>query len=83
MATLTIRNLDDDIRDFLRAQAAENGRSMEAEVRDILKSVARQDSASPADVFARIHKLFSAIGGADDLAVPKRQPTPTPPNFSE
>lgn len=83
MATLTIRNLDDDIRDFLRAQAAENGRSMEAEVRDILKSIAKQGNTSPADVFARIHKLFSAIGGADDLVLPKREPVPAPPNFSE
>ena len=81
MATLTIRNLDDDIRDFLRAQAAQNGRSMEAEVRDILRSVAQQGSASPADVFAHIHKLFSAIGGANDLALPKRAPAPKPPNF--
>lgn len=36
MAALTIRNLDDDIRDALRIQAAERGRSMEAEVRAIL-----------------------------------------------
>ena len=36
MAALTIRNLDDDIRDALRVQAAERGRSMEAEVRAIL-----------------------------------------------
>lgn len=32
MATLTIRDLDDEIRDKLRIRAADHGRSMEAEV---------------------------------------------------
>jgi plasmid stability protein len=36
MATLTIRNLPDDVRDRLRARAAQAGRSMEAEARAIL-----------------------------------------------
>jgi len=36
MATLTIRNLPDDIRDKLRLKAAQGGRSMEAEARAIL-----------------------------------------------
>lgn len=36
MAAMTIRNLDDEVRDALRVQAAERGRSMEAEVRAIL-----------------------------------------------
>ena len=36
MATLTIRNLPDDVRDRLRVRAAQNGRSMEAEARLVL-----------------------------------------------
>ena len=36
MASITIRNLDDNVKKTLRKQAAENGRSLEAEVRDIL-----------------------------------------------
>jgi plasmid stability protein len=36
MATLTIRKLPDDVRDALRLRAARNGRSMEAEVREML-----------------------------------------------
>ena len=36
MATLTVRDLPDDVRDKLRIRAAENGRSMEAEVRSLL-----------------------------------------------
>ena len=36
MAVMTIRDLDDEIRDRLRVRAAHNKRSMEAEVRAIL-----------------------------------------------
>jgi plasmid stability protein len=36
MATLTIRGLDQALHERLRVKAAENGRSMEAEVRAIL-----------------------------------------------
>jgi plasmid stability protein len=36
MATLTIRNLPDDIRTRLRVRASSNGRSMEAEARAII-----------------------------------------------
>lgn len=36
MAALTVRNLPDEVRERLRRRAAHAGRSMEAEVRDIL-----------------------------------------------
>jgi Arc-like DNA binding domain len=36
MATLTVRNLPDEVRDALRVRAAQRGRSMEAEARAIL-----------------------------------------------
>ena len=36
MATLTIRNLPDDIYERLRTRAAANKRSMEAEARDLM-----------------------------------------------
>ena len=39
MASITIRNLDDDIKQRLRLRAAEHGRSMEEEARDILRRV--------------------------------------------
>ena len=37
MASITIRNLDDDIKHRLRVRTAEHGRSMEEEARDILR----------------------------------------------
>ena len=39
MATLTVRNLDEDVVRRLRIRAAEHGRSAEAEHRDILQTV--------------------------------------------
>jgi plasmid stability protein len=39
MATLTVRNLSDDVYHRLRVRAAENHRSMEAEVRTLLRDI--------------------------------------------
>ena len=47
MATLTVRNVDDDIARRLRVRAAEHGRSAEAEHREILRA-ALMDHASQA-----------------------------------
>jgi plasmid stability protein len=38
MAMLTVRNLPEEVHRALRARAAQRGRSMEAEVREILTS---------------------------------------------
>lgn len=40
MATVTIRNLDDDVVEALKAQAKANNRSLEAELRQILAQIA-------------------------------------------
>jgi phosphopantothenoylcysteine decarboxylase / phosphopantothenate---cysteine ligase len=45
MASLTIRKLDDAIRDELRLRAARNGRSVEDEVRVILRDASQASSA--------------------------------------
>ncbi|WP_308389694.1 plasmid stabilization protein [Acidithiobacillus sp. AMEEHan] len=41
MATVTIRNLPDEVHRALRVRAATHGRSTEAEIRDILESTVR------------------------------------------
>jgi len=51
--TLTIRNLDDDVKQALRILAATNGRSMEAEARRIL---AEEVSKSIPDEFSDVSK---------------------------
>ncbi len=56
MASLSVRNLDDDLLALLKRRAARRGRSAEAEVREIL----RQALSSEAEV------------GFDDLAAELR-----------
>jgi plasmid stability protein len=41
MATVTVRNLPDEVHRALRVRAAHHGRSTEAEIRDILEMVAQ------------------------------------------
>ena len=54
MATLTVRNLDDDVVRRLRIRAAEHGRSAEAEHREILRSVLIGDEAHQAEQRQRV-----------------------------
>jgi plasmid stability protein len=71
MATLTIRNLPQETHDALKARAASAGRSVEAEVRQILKHAALGAEAAPsqAALAERVAKA-RAILGARVLAGP-------------
>lgn len=70
MSTLTIRNIDTDTKDKLRLAAASHGRSMEEEVRTILRSVLSQPAAAQG-LGSRLHARFAAIGGVE-LPWPER-----------
>jgi plasmid stability protein len=80
MSTLTIRNLEPAIKDKLRMSAATHGRSMEEEVRTILRSVLTQPEAPAMGMGSRIHARFAAIGGAV-LEVPARTGAPRAASF--
>jgi len=56
MAMITIRNLPDEVHRALRVRAAENGRSTEAEVREILASAVKPESR------LRMGEALSALG---------------------
>ncbi len=47
MAVMTIRNIDEAFKKRLRVRAAINGRSMEDEARDILRSALSADEPRP------------------------------------
>ena len=64
MATLTIRGIDDELRDRLKIRAAQHSRSMEAEVREILADALAGDS-NDVGLGNRIHQRFEAIGGVE------------------
>lgn len=46
MASIIIRNLEEQLKQQLRVRAAENGRSMEAEVREILRAALQESAPS-------------------------------------
>jgi len=72
VANLTVRGLDQDTKTRLRIRAARHGRSMEAEVRAILRDVlAEQELPQDTGLGSRIHARFAAIGGLD-LDLPPR-----------
>jgi antitoxin FitA len=71
MATLTVRNLPDDVHRALRVSAAQHGRSTEAEVRAILENAVKpQERLRMGDALAA---LGTRIGLSDkDVAALNR-----------
>ncbi len=47
MASVTIRNLPDDVKQSLRERAAKNGRSLEDEARRAVIALVRPEAAEP------------------------------------
>ena len=80
MASITVRNLDVELKRRLRIRAAENGRSMEQEVRDILRTALDQDAVPTRNLGTAIHELFKPLGGVE-LEIPPREPMREPPQF--
>lgn len=81
MANLTIRNLDDNVKAVLRMRAAQHGRSMEEEARQIL----RQTLAPPVpdgSLAERIGRRFAGLD-VDNLPIPTRRPSRPAPQFDE
>ena len=79
MASITIRNLDDDVKTRLRVRAAEHHRSMEEEVRLILRdAVGRKPSSRNLVSIVRSH--FGPENGVD-LELPPRERGREPPAF--
>ena len=79
MASITIRNLDDDVKSRLRVRAAGNGRSMEEEVRLILRGAVRRTPSS--DNLANIIRAYFGPSNGVDLELPPRVAGREPPSF--
>ena len=82
VATLTIRNLDDTVRDWLRQRASDRSHSMEEEVRQIHRQVVKPaDTATTSEgLGSRSHNHFAQLGGVA-LELPSRGDTPAAPDL--
>ena len=80
MASITIRNLDDDVKTRLRTRAAGHGRSMEEEARLILADAVEREAAPAKGLGTALHELFKPFGGVE-LEIPLREPMREPPRF--
>jgi antitoxin FitA len=81
MASITIRNLDDETKERLRVRAAQHRRSMEEEARNILRGALDAETAVPRNLATAVRNRFAVLGGVD-LEIPVREPVrePPPPN---
>jgi len=79
MASITVRNLEDKLKRRLKVRAAENGRSMEQEVREILKSALDKPNqpTTGTDLVKRIRAIWEPLGGVE-LELPAREPMRDP-----
>jgi len=67
MASIVVRGLDESVKQQLAASAKEHGRSMEAEVRDILTKAAQRPGLG-----VSLMRAAREVGGFDDLTIPAR-----------
>jgi plasmid stability protein len=67
MAQLIVRSLDDDVAAKLKARAKRHGRSMEDEIRHILRDAASADEGRKLTLGTRIASRFALSGLDDDL----------------
>ncbi|WP_149196661.1 FitA-like ribbon-helix-helix domain-containing protein [Luteimonas suaedae] len=80
MATMTIRNIDDQLKMRLRVQAARHGRSMEDEARDILRTALSAEPVRGESLVEAIRARVAPLGGVE-LDLPAREPIRTPPEL--
>ena len=81
MTTMTIRNIDEPLKARLRIRAAEHGRSMEEEARDILRSALNAEPETGRSMLDAIRSTLGPDRGFD-LELPPREPMREPPDLS-
>ena len=78
MASITIRNIDESTKARLRVRAAHHKRSMEDEVRNILRAALSEESPAQHNLADAIRRRFQPLGGVK-LELPLREPMREPP----
>jgi plasmid stability protein len=62
MAQVIVRNLEEAVKRKLQRRAARHGRSMEEEVRDILRNAVKDEERGRKGLGTEIAELFRGIG---------------------
>jgi plasmid stability protein len=62
MAQILVRNLENEVKTRLQRRAKRNGRSMEEEVREILRDAAKNERGQTEGLGTEIAELFRGIG---------------------
>ncbi len=78
MVSITIRNLDEQTKARLRVRAAHRKRSMEDEVRHILRAALADDAGTSNNLAEAIRRRFEPFGGVE-FSLPAREPMRDPP----
>jgi phosphopantothenoylcysteine decarboxylase / phosphopantothenate---cysteine ligase len=72
VASLTVRKLDDAIKAYLRVRSAKNGRSVEEEVRMILREVLESQTAAGVPLVAVPHEPSAPAPGTENAVADAR-----------
>ncbi len=68
MAQFVVRNIENEVKNRLQRRAARHGRSMEEEVRDILRNAVNEQDSSGGGLGSEIASLFAKVGLSEDIA---------------
>lgn len=74
MAQFIVRSLEDDVKARLKRRAARHGRSLDDEVRQILRNAVSQENRPPLKLGTRIAARFARIGLTVDLPELRARP---------
>ena len=75
MAQFVVRHLENDVATRLKRRAKRNGRSMEDEVRHILRDAAKDEHRGVRKLGSRMAARFQAVGLTADLPEWHGQPS--------
>jgi antitoxin FitA len=67
MAQFVVRSIEDSVKVRLQKRARHHGRSMEAEVRDILRAATQEDDVPSGGLGTEIAGLFAKSGLKSDI----------------
>jgi antitoxin FitA len=67
MAQFVVRNIEREVKSRLQRRAARHGRSMEEEVREILRNAVKEQDAALGGLGTEIASLFADVGLEEDI----------------